>query len=291
VALLKKTPIFALSHYTIFNLLKFSILKYLSLFALAFLTFFACTPAKKIATTDTKPVTNTPLSIPDILSRLEAHEIKADWLSSDASADYSGKPMSLSVSMNVRFRRDSVIWLNIKKFGFAVARAMITPDSVFMVNYVQNNYIAKDLKYVEKQFNIPADFKTLQNILLGNPIFLTDKKQLTFERNASNDVILRGKNEQWTAQYHLDAQGEILKDMLFEQPISAKKMKISYENYDILRGYAKGDSKFSYLRTIDVESPQTEKITIIIEVEPNGLEINVPKNIKFEIPSNYKRMD
>ena len=268
-------------------------MKYSYLFALSFLAFFACTPAKKITTTtDTpKPKSATPLSIPDILTRLELREIKPTWLSSDATTDYAGKPMDISVSMNVRFHRDSVIWLNVKKFGFAVARAMITPDSIFMVNYVQNNYVAKDLKYIENKLGIPADFKTLQNILLGNPVFLTDKNKLTLENDASGDVLLRGIDERWKALYHLDAQGEVLKEMVFEQPISARMMKIAYEKYDILRGYAKGDSKFSYLRTLNVESPQTGKITITIEVDPDGLEINVPKSVKFEIPAHYSRMD
>ena len=265
-------------------------MKYLSLFALL-ISLLACKSAKKLTATEVKPKTNLSMSVPDILTHLSENEIKADWMVGDASIDYAGKPMSISVSSNIRFKRDSVIWINVKKLGFAVARALVTPDSIFVLNYIQNNYIAKDLKYVESKFNIPADFKLLQNFLLGNPIFLTDKKQLTLENDASGDILLMGKNETWQALYHLDAQGERVKEMVFEQPSASRTMKISYGNYDILRGYAKGDSKFSYLRTLNVESPQTGKITITIEVDADGLEINIPKTIKFEIPSHYSRMD
>lgn len=261
---------------------------------LSLLVFSACNTAKKATTTNTteKPVpTIVAMTLNDIINRLGDNEIKANWLSGDASADYAGKPMNVSGSMNIRFKRDSIIWINIKKLGFNVARAKVTPDSVFMVNYIQNTYVAKDLKYIETKFNIPADFKLLQNFLLGNAIFLTDAKKLVLEHEPSGDILLRGKDERWQALYRIDEKTNELKEMLFEQPISARVMKISYEKYDILRGYAKGDSKYSYLRTIHVESPQTGKVSVTIEVDTDGLEVNVPKNIKFEIPAHYSRMD
>jgi Domain of unknown function (DUF4292) len=268
--------------------------KYFNWTLLCLFALVACNTAKKTTTTSTKtpkPDTKAALTVNDILIRWAENDIKPDWLSNDATADYAGKPMNVSGAMNVRFRRDSIIWINVKKAFFNVARIKMTPDSVFMVNYIQNNYVAKDVKFVEKKYNIPADFKLVQNFLLGNPIFLTDAKKLTLERDPSGDILLRGKDERWQATYRVDEKTMELKEMLFEQPSANRTMKISYQNYDILRGYAKGDSKFSYLRTIQVESPQTGKVSVTIEVDTDGLEVNVPKNIKFEIPSHYSRMD
>jgi Domain of unknown function (DUF4292) len=269
--------------------------KYFNLFILTIFTFSACNTAKKATTTTTTekpaPAPTRALTVNDCLTRLGENEIKADWLSGDGNVDYAGKPMNVSASMNIRFKRDSIIWINVKKLGFNVARAKITPDSVFVVNYIQNSYVAKDLKYIETKFNIPADFKVIQNLLLGNPVYLTDSKKLILDRDPVGDILLRGKDERWTALYRIDEKTNELKEMLFEQPSASRKMKISYEKYDILRGYAKGDSKYSYLRTIQVESPQTGKVSVTIEVDTDGLEVNVPKNIKFEIPSHYSRMD
>ena len=255
------------------------------------LAFQACKSAQKATTTTVKveTVTVPPLSISTILSKIEGNEIKADWLAGDVDADYKGKPMSISASMNARFRRDSVIWLNVKKLGFNVARAKMTPDSIFIVNYIQSTYIAQDLKYVEQKYGIPADFKTLQNILLGNAVFLTDKNALKVEKDPSGDIILRGSNAQWKNMYRLDSQADMIKEMVFEQPATERFLKITYENYAILRGYANDQKKFPYIRTLNMESPQTGKISITLEVDADGLEVNVPKNIKFEIPSHYDR--
>ena len=266
-------------------------IKYLALVltTIAF-TLPACKSAKKVTTAVVKPTETGPLSILSIFDRMAKNEVKADWMSGDSDVNYEGKPMNVSGTLNIRFRRDSVIWVNVKKFGFNVARAKITTDSVFIVNYLQANYVAENLKYLETKYNLPADFKIIQNILLGNPIFLTDKNQLQAEKDASGDILLRGSDAKWKATYRLDAATTNIKEMIFEQPSSERTMKIMCEKYDLLKGYGQGDKNFSYLRTIQVASPQTGKINVALEVDNDGLEINIPKTIKFEIPSHYSKM-
>jgi Domain of unknown function (DUF4292) len=267
----------------------------ISILCLAFAVMFLfenCKTSQKATSTPTpvaeKPKTNT---VNDILVILEKNQIKPDWMSGDVGLDYEGKPMNVSGSMSTRYRRDSLIWVNIKKFGFGVGRAKITKDSVFVVNYIQNNYIAENLSYLEKKYSLPADFNTLQNILLGNPIFLTDKSKLKMERDAAtNEIILRGADDKWQTTYRLDPTDFTIKSMLFEQPLVGRSLKIECENYQILRGYENDSKKFSYLRRLLLDSPQSGKVKLELEVNDN-IEINVPKTIKFEIPSHYEKMD
>jgi hypothetical protein len=260
-------------------------------FALIFL-FGNCKTSKKATTTPT-PVTDATKinTVNDVLAILEKNQIKPEWMSGEVGLDYEGKPMNISGSMSTRYRRDSLIWVTIKKFGFTGARAKITKDSVFMVNYLQSNYIAENLNYIEKKYNLPADFNVLQNILLGNPIFLTDKSKLKMERDAAtNDVILKGADDKWQTTYRLDPTDFTIKSMLFEQPLAQRSLRIECENYQILRGYENDTKKISLMRRLLLDSPQSGKVKLELEVNDN-IEINVPKTIKFEIPSHYEKMD
>jgi Domain of unknown function (DUF4292) len=256
------------------------------------LIFSNCKTSKKATTTPT-PVAETfkTNTVSDILTILEKNQVKPDWMSGDVGLDYEGKPMSISGSMSTRYRRDSLIWVTIKKFGFAGARAKITKDSVFLVNYIQSNYIAENLNYLEKKYNLPLDFNMIQNILLGNPIFLTDKSKLKMELDAAtNDVILRGADDKWQTTYRLDPKDFTIKSMLFEQPLAQRSLRIECENYQILRGYENDTKKFALMRRLFLDSPQSGKVKLELEVDDN-IEINVPKTIKFEIPSHYEKMD
>jgi Domain of unknown function (DUF4292) len=256
------------------------------------LLFNNCKTSKKATSTPT-PVSETSKTntVSDVLAILEKNQIKPEWMSGSVGLDYEGKPMNISGSMSIRYRRDSLIWVSIKKFGFEGARAKITKDSVLLVNYIQSNYIAENLTYLEKKYGLPADFGTVQNILLGNPIFLTDKSKLKMERDAAtNDLILRGADDKWQTTYRLDPTDFSIKSMFFEQPLAQRSLKIECENYQILRGYEGDTKKFAFLRRLLLDSPQSGKVKLEMEVNDN-IEINVPKNIKFEIPSHYEKMD
>ncbi len=270
-------------------------MKYIHLLFVALtLTLFACKTSKKTSTktiTTTPTFANAPLSISTVLLKMQGNNLDFERMNGDAGVDYRGQPMNIAVSSTVRWRRDSVIWMNVRKLGFTVARIQVTRDSVFVVNYLQSNYIAKNLSYIEKTFGVPLDFSILQDILLGNPVFLTDKDKLTLEKPIDGDVILRGKDTRWKATYKLDATNFTVKEMLFEEPGTNRLLKICYKNYGNVRVPNGTQQNFSYLRTIDVESPQTGKVSVVLEVDAESLEINVPKNIKFEIPNHYQRMD
>jgi outer membrane biogenesis lipoprotein LolB len=260
----------------------------------ALITTTACKSTKKATqTTTTTPIstTSTPLSINAILTQMEANASVAQRMSGDGDLDIESEKLNQSATCAIRWRRDSVIWLNIKKLGFNVARAQVTRDSVFMVSYFQSQYAAQPLSYIEKQFGLPADFDLLQNFLLGKPIFLTDKKQLTLNTPKESTVVLRGSNERWTAEYLFDFASQQLTEMTFSEPKAQRTMKISYEKYAALRDGDGKERPFAYLRTIMVESPQTGKVKVGIEIEASSLEVNVLKAIRFEIPSGYKRMD
>lgn len=251
----------------------------------------ACKSTKKTTPQTSVSTPNTPLSTAAILAQMEANAPVAESMAGEGDVDIESTQINQSANATIRWRRDSVIWLNVKKFGFNVARAQVTKDSVFIVSYFQSSYAAQPLSYIEQKFGLPADFNLLQNFLLGKPIFLTDKKQLTLNTPQENTVILRGSNERWTAEYYFDRATQQLTEMRFSEPKAQRNMTITYQNYAPL---VNGDGKtrpFAYLRTITVESPQTGKAKIGIEIEAGSVEINVVKNIRFEIPSDYKKMD
>ena len=255
------------------------------------LTLFACHTSKKASTASTPKVDNSTLTTASVLLKMQGNNLNFEHMNGDAGVDYKGQPMNIAVSSMVRWRRDSVIWMNVRKLGFTVARIQVTRDSVFVVNYLQGNYVAKNLSYIEKTFGVPLDFSILQDILLGNPVFLTEKDKLTLEKSVDGDVVLRGKDQRWKATYKVDATDFSVKEMLFEELETNRLLKICYKNYGKVRVSNGAEQNFSYLRTIDIESRQTGKVNVVLEVDAESLEINVPKNIKFEIPNHYQRVD
>ena len=223
----------------------------------------------------------------DVFGQLALKAVKADWMSGDLDLDYKGKPMDVGASGTARYRKDSVIWLNVRKFGMLnVARAQVTRDSVFLINYLQSNYMAKDLKYIAQKYNLPADFDVLQNLLLGNPVWLIPKDMLTMTTDSAGNYLLKGSDNRWETTHRIDRESYQVKEMRFVEKGSGKSLAVVYDQYGAL---ADGQV-FARFRGFTMNSPATGEVKLTIGIGANP-EMNIAKSIKFEIPSHYPKVE
>ena len=83
--------------------------------------------------------------------------------------DISGN--SNDVTLNIRINRDKKIWVSITAIaGIEVARALITPDSIMVINRLQGVYIKQPFSYINKFTGGGVNYKTIESLLVGNAI-------------------------------------------------------------------------------------------------------------------------
>lgn len=249
--------------------------------------FFIVSIALLTASCKTKRIaTETPsskMSAENVQKRLIKNQLNAEWIVGRAKVSLKGGSFAQTGTAELRMRKDSVIWMSVRKFGFEGGRALITKDSVFLLDKLNRKYAAEDLSFIAEQYNLPANFSTLQAMLLGNPIFLgTDEMQLEI-----NEDVLRLDSEGSgrKSAYVIQTADYRLKEMIFEDTAAKQILTNGYRDY---RDLADGQ-KFSYFRTIDVKSPSTGELGI--QMEFSKVDINVPTTIRFEIPKQYTRME
>ena len=73
-----------------------------------------------------------------------------------------------SANFSLRVRRDSAIWLSGSLIGIEGVRALLTPDSVRVVNRLAKTYFAGDYAYLSQLLNVPVSYQQMQAILLGD---------------------------------------------------------------------------------------------------------------------------
>ena len=98
-----------------------------------------------------------------------------DWntFSAKGSADLSfGASGSLSASTQLRMVRGEVLQISVRIIlGIEVARLYMTPDSLFLVNKMQKQYVTASLQEIGERLSSPVSLQTVQDALLGR-IFL-----------------------------------------------------------------------------------------------------------------------
>lgn len=92
-----------------------------------------------------------------------------DWFDAKYQTKIEG-PMNISLKMSLRMKRDSAIWISLSPgMGFEVARILIRPDSVWVVDKINKKYMVDSQEQLAERFQLPVDFQTLQSLFLAEP--------------------------------------------------------------------------------------------------------------------------
>ncbi|HEX2682967.1 MAG TPA: DUF4292 domain-containing protein, partial [Ferruginibacter sp.] len=93
-------------------------------------------------------------------------KIKVDY------QDNNGKQPD--VTAIVRVIKDSAIWISLTAsfLNIEIYRVLITKDSVVLINKQDKEVQFRSIDYLQEVTQIPFDYKTLQDLLIGNPVFV-----------------------------------------------------------------------------------------------------------------------
>jgi hypothetical protein len=224
-----------------------------------------------------------------ILKKMADQRFEADWLSAKLKITYADEYETRKLTANIRMRKDSIIWMNVKKMNVEAARIKITPDSIYAINRLNKEYFVKDLSFLEKAYNLPSrqigpsNFSVLQEVIFGNPIFFDGSSLKTSTK--SPEYQLNNENDDFKSQYLVNGISFLLTQMAFEEKHSRQNLKVSFERSKEIEEYP----NFSYFRNFDLYSENFGNISL--NVKFLKLEINSPKSIRFEIPSHYTKVD
>jgi Domain of unknown function (DUF4292) len=220
--------------------------------------------------------------VSDARSRFAAHKIDYSSFSAKIKVDYEDSKEKLpDFTAFIRMKKDSVIWIRIEALlGIEVFRVLIRPDSVFVLDKLKKTSISRSLDYLQELAQIPFDFATVQELLVGNPIYWTDS------------VTAYTRNENGTS---LLCTGELFKHLVTLNNNDFTMMHSKLDDVDQNRsrtcdlaytGYEeKNGVKFSTGRKIIF----SEKNRVEIQLDFRQFAFNEMLKYPFSIPGNYKR--
>ena len=256
-------------------------------------TLASCRSTRKIQTVvtpkDTTAVINARLKssedsmrfISDVSKGIKANHIDFTTFSAKIEVDYlDGDGKKYDVTAHVRMLKDSVIWISVRAIlGIEGLRAYITRDSVKLLNKQDNLYTARSVAYLQEVTALPLDLTSLQDLLLGNPVFL-DSNVVSYMQSDETITILSigdffknlltvDKSSKRTRSSKLDDLDELRNRTCY----------LSYEDYE-----DKKDVQFATKRHISV----TEKKKLDIKLDFKQYDFNETLSFPFTIPKNFK---
>jgi hypothetical protein len=216
------------------------------------------------------------------LFKLDSNQINYRTFSAKVNVDYKGfDGKNYDVNANVRMLKDSIIWINVNAFmGIDAMRLMITQDSVKLLNKLDKVYTARSVSYLQEVTQLPLDLKTVQDLIIGNPVFLDSNIVSYSTGNGITSMLSIGMFFKNLLTLSEPNKG-LIRIKLDDADITrSRTADLSYDAYEEKKGYP-----FSTKRRITV----TEKKRLDIKLDFKQYEFNSEVSFPFTVPKNYDR--
>jgi hypothetical protein len=213
-------------------------------------------------------------------NKLLAQKIEFNTFSAKIDVDYvGGDGKKENFNATLRMKKDSAIWILITgPFGIEGMRAYITPDSIKLINKLQKIYTGRSVAYVQEVTGLPLDLTSLQDLLIGNPVFL-DSNIVSYVSSDNNTISLLSIGEFFKNLITI-SNGVLAHSKLDDKDINRNRTcDLNYEEYENKKG-----PNFSTKRRITV----MEKSKLDIKLDFKSYNFNETLSFPFSIPKNYK---
>lgn len=256
------------------------LIKITALFAVVLL--FSCKAKKEAAKSAAKSTGAAAFSKEDVLNNIRKKQLDFRTMSLKAKAGLTIDGKSNDVSMNIRIRKDEAIWVSVTVIaGIEVARALITPDSVKIINRIQSEYMAQPFDLIHQYTNEQVNFKTLQSILIGNcvPGFVSEKSDLTL---ADKKPVLSGIIQALAYTFSFNEDNKVTQTHLEDQD-AGQKLTASYSDFTLISGA-------EIPQNVTIQSTANNK-DVNLKLNYNQISINEPLEFPFSVPKRFTQQD
>ena len=209
-------------------------------------------------------------------------QIRYQSFSAKTDVDYreqGGK--KYSVTDHIRMIKDSVIWLLVNgPLGIEGLRALITTDSVKILDKQNKTYTARSMAYLQEVTALPLDLESLQKLLIGNAVFLGP--DIYAYQKAPGTLSLFSAGSFFKNLFTVDeATKAVISSKLDDINVQHNRTcYLTYSDYDDKKGQL-----FSRERNINV----AEKKKIDIKIQFKQYDFNEKLSFPFSVSEKYKR--
>ena len=220
--------------------------------------------------------------IKELYKELDSNYINFTTFSAKIDVDYDdAEGKNLNVNAHVRMYKDSVIWLSVTgPLGIEGLRVYITPDSVKLQDKQNKVYTAKSIAFLQEITALPLNLSTLQDLLLGNPIFLDSN--ITNYNKTGGLISLQSNGTFFRNLFTINETNKLIQTSTLED-IDKERKRTCYLTYS---GYEKEDEiNFSTKRSINV----VDKKKLDIKMNFKQYNFNEKLSFPFTVPKNYTK--
>lgn len=219
--------------------------------------------------------------------KVNVSEVDFRYLTAKSKISFKSKDQNIEdANVNLRVKKDSIIWISIVAGPIEVVRAIITRDSLQLIDRYHRDYYQYNFVELSQKFNFDLSFDLIQSVLVGN-MPIPQKAGQRFKREKDFFLLKQDEGKISVENYIGEQNLRLKKLMVTEQP-TKNSLTLDYEDFTQLNSYL---FPYTSLIQLDYESKQDKlRYQTVFRIKHQKVELkDEPLTFPFSIPSKYQR--
>ncbi|MGA0560491.1 DUF4292 domain-containing protein [Larkinella sp. VNQ87] len=225
--------------------------------------------------------------MPSVDPNATVDQVDFAYLTAKSKVSFKSKEQDINnANVNLRIDKDSLIWLSVSGVGVEVARALITQDSVVIMDRIHREYSVYDYASLSQRFNFNLNFGLIQSLLIGNLPLPQEPAQRV--KNEKDFLLLRQQEGKVLIDNYIGEENRKLKKLLVVEQPTKNSLTLDYEDFTVLNNFL---FPYTSLVTVDYKSKNDgQPYQTVLRIRHNKVELT-DKNpgFPFSIPPKYQR--
>ena len=219
-------------------------------------------------------------------SKINLPQANFKYLNTKTRIKYKDSEFDVSTTATIRIKKDSVIWMSITPvLGIEAARAMITQDSMVLLNRLQKEYMVYNFKNLSEKYSFDINYSLIQSMILGG---------MPIENNGADHVvgnrehfIVKQQNGPYSIDNFIHRKRMQLERVQMSEKLNRNSLLLEYDNFKSIQTFSLPLSSSVSLNYIeDNQLRMTE-----IDIKHGRAEISdASLPFPFSIPARYERV-
>jgi len=262
--------------------------KYFLLFFLPFL--FSCQPKIGELVEKEKLPKKKEKDLITVLDSLSS--VKPKTFYSKLNVDFKDTTRSISFKTSLKIVSDSATSALITYLKIPIVSALITRDSVIVVNKRDKCFQKENLGFIKENFGVDFNYQNVEELLLGRPVDFSEGQKYFMDNDPYNYRISTHKKrerkrldrkakEDVIINYVLSDDAKMLKLMSIDSPSDSTVIEVQFQKWQLI-----GQINVPEEVIIKIK---TSKNSLLIQLRYDKAEINEPQELFIVIPEKYEK--
>lgn len=257
-----------------------------------------------------------------LFDQVQEHQLQYKSFLLKADGEFTWNNSKQSFQMHARIQHDSIIWVSLRMMGIEGMRLMITTDSIFMVDRINNSWYGLSYEELNNSLDLDVNFNVLQSVLTNSFFFyppasdtaktihdfntcrdsayycissINERKYRKLNDTTNNRRYERRLNRKMENTGETEQGDEYIIQTMKVYPEIFKPQYVSLENIFKRQSLDIQYNKLALFNTDYYPSEislacEASNLNFSLLLITERIEINTEQKYPFKIPNNYNRL-